>query len=614
VLPEKKTPTLRPAAGVPPPNTPGARAEQSGIERPRSVPPPPPSAMKQTDTNIKTPLGISPYQPAHEPSSPPPRVPHPSARLHTPLPPVRTPPPVRPPERSDRVSLNDLATGLPGTHGIDARPSTEDDNGLDPPTQRRIESGVSAPPEDSASPSRQELYDSIFPHTGRRRRGGLGWIVALVVVVGGVLLAFTVGKPYIAKMFAPEQTSSSAKNDNRLQEALAAGDRARVEGDFTTAREAYLRATVIDDKSMPAWDGYCTAETELAVSYWVGALSTGSSLERDQASSIGAAAGKTCQRWAELSRATDDGAKKAEADLRAAHAVAAQGNVSATRLYVGAHAGDPIVEALVLLADATNNTDETADGGRANDVKSAATALAKSAPSSLATPGDVAIAAYLGAATKDTTRAQACLDELAKRAPRHMLLESLKQLVATGDAGPLPAPSTSASATPSASASTGKVATNETAPKPTGGNTGSTPTSTGGGESPGIPTGDWRDLDKKGHEALAGGDVSKAETMFNGALAQNPGDIDAMYGLGQIARSRGNHAGAMSYFQQVLDHSPGFSPARLALADEQWTSGNQAGAIVNYKIYLESVPTGSGADRARSRIGNVEGTTTPTPP
>lgn len=595
--PTQKISTLRPAAGVPPPNAPRLEGD-----RPRSVPPPPPNA-RANDSSIRTPMGMSPYQPMHEEQPPPPRSPfNVSARLNTPLPPVRTPPPPRPPiERGDRASLDDLAHGLPG---VPQPPNDE----LEPPTQRRIDSGLSAPPEDeTAQPSREELYESLFPHTRRRRPSGLGWIVGLTMVVGGAVLALTVGKPTIAKFFATEQPSASTTSGGRLQEAIAAGDRARTEGDYATARENYLRATVIDDKSMAAWDGYCTAETELAVVHWVAALATGSALEREQANQIGSAAGKTCARWAELARATDEGAKKVEADLRTAHALAAQGNVSATRLYVGSHAGDPIVEVLVLLADATGASSGP-DGGRASDVKSAATTLSKTPPASLATPGDVAIAAYLAAATSDAARAQACLDELGKRAPRHMLLETLETLATTGDAGPLPA---SASVAPSASTAPTKIATGEKTSKPLG--TGAPPVGGGTGESSGIPSGDWRDLDKRGHEALASGDVSKAETMFNAAMAQNPSDIDAMYGLGQIARSRGNHAGAMSYFQQVLDHSPGFSPARLALADEQWSTGNQGGAISNYKLYLESVPTGSGADRARSRIGQVEGTTTPNP-
>ena len=333
-------------------------------------------------------------------------------------------------------------------------------------------------------------------------------------------------------------------------------------------------------------------------------MANGSSLERDQAMSIGASAGRTCARWGELARGTEEGIKKAEADLRPARALAAQGNGSGLRLYLPAHSNEPILEAMVVLADAT-----PAKGGDPKAIaaaaKTAANTLGKIPLGMFATPGDVAIAAYAAAIGGPESRLREALDELAKRAPRHMLLETLKQLGVNG----APAASTSASAAPSSSASV--VASASAAPSGTGKvaiattGTGAAPTATGGG-GPDKPTGDYRDLDKKGHEALMAGDVTKAETMFRGALAQNPGDIDALFGLGQIERNRGNHAAAISNFKSVLEHSPGFSSARLMLADEQWATGAQAEAIANYKLYLESVQTGSGADRARQRTGQTE--------
>ena len=614
------TGTLRPgAAGPPPLAPPPARGEgsQPGVDRPRSAPPPP-----RVDTTIRTPLGLSPYHPASDP---------PAARLQTPLPPLRTPPPLRRDrEGSNRASLHDLASGLPGTHGLAAataatqpiqpiQAQTSVDDQEDPPTHRRVEAAASldAPAPDTAQqPSREELYESLFPQTQRPRRSGAGWIVALLVVGAAAAVGFTVGKPYLQRFLGgSDSPSASASASSRLQEALAAGDRARVEGDYVVARESYLRATVIDDKSIGAWDGFCAAESELAIAHWIAALATGSALERDQASGIGGSAGRTCARWAELARGSDDGTRKAESDLRPARALAAQGNVSALRIYLPAHPGDPIVEALVYLASA-GAAGGPVDGGRAADVKAAASALAKTPPSALATAGDLAVAAYVAIANGDDKRVQPLLDELARRAPRHMLLETLRSLATTGDAGPPPSTSatTVTSAGPAASASAGKLAAvyGDPSAKPVGGPVGG-PIGVPNGETSGIPAGDYRDLDKKGHAALAGGDVSKAETMFRGALGQNPGDVDAMYGLGQIERSRGNHAGAISFFQQVLDHSPGFSPARLALADEQWGTGNQGAAIGNYKQYLENVPTGSGADRARSRVGQTEGTTTAAP-
>ena len=640
--------TLRPPGPVPPP----ARHNEPsnpGAPRPRSGPPPRPN------TTLRTPLGLAPYvpspsanppPPAHgpvaEPHAPapdsvdPPTVPmaamsasEAAARLQaadaaavarvsaaraTPLPPPRTPPPpVRPGSEpgNDRVSLTDLVAGLPGTEGAEP----------EPPTRRRVDSAVPTSTSTAridtspSQPSREELYESLFPPTERRRsRGSAKWIVALVIVGGLVLVGATVGRPYVDKALAMAGIGgapSGSAGAARLQDAIAAGDRARGEGDYAVAREAYLRATVIDDKSLPAWDGFCSAESELAIVHWIAAMATGSSLERDQATSIGASAGRTCARWGELARASEEGVKKAEADLRPARALAAQGNGSGLRLYLPAHANEPILEAMVVLADATKGDAKTIETA----AKTAAATLAKVPLGMFATPGDVAIAAYTAAIGGPPARLQEALDELAKRAPRHMLLDTLKQLGVNGS----PAAATSASGSPSssasvvASASAAPSTTGKVAVASTGTGTGTAPTATGGG-GPDKPTGDYRDLDKKGHEALMAGDVTKAETMFRGALAQNPGDIDALFGLGQIERNRGNHAAAISNFKSVLEHSPGFSSARLMLADEQWATGAQGDAIPNYKLYLETVQTGSGADRARQRTGQTTEAPTPPPP
>ena len=582
--------TLRPPGAIPaPPQTNRLQeGSQPGVERPRTPPPPRP------DTNLRTPLGLSPYSPNEAGSAPP------QPQRNTPLPPLRTPPPHMKRVDNERVSLSDLAADLPGTHGA---PHDE----VEPPTRRRLEPRTPSRDDSKSVPSREELYDSLFPTDRPPKRGGAGkWIVALVVVAGLGVVAATVGRPYLVKIFPGlSPSSSSANGAGRLSEAIAAGDRARTEGDYTVAREAYLRATVIDDKSLAAWDGYCTAESELSMVHWIAALSTGSSLERDQAQAIGGSAGKTCQRWGELSRATQEGSSKASSDLRPVRALAAQGNASALRLYLPAHPNEPIVEAMVILADVTKQ-DAPAINAAA---KQAAAAVAKFPLTQLESPGDVALAAYVAGVAGQGVRLHDALEELSKRAPRHMLLETLKQLGAPAGADAGAEASTTASS-PTSTTSTTSTATTVAKNDPTG-----KPIGTGAntGSAPGISPGDYRDLDKKGHEALAQGDATRAETMFNAALQQNPGDIDALYGLGQIERSRNNHAGAMSYFKQVLDRSPGFSPARLSLADEQWATGNQGEAISNYKIYLESTPTGSGADRARKRVGETDGTNTEHP-
>src|SRR5258708_7708287 len=127
--------------------------------------------------------------------------------------------------------------------------------------------------------------------------------------------------------------------------------------------------------------------------HWIAALATNSALERDQASSIGGSTGRSCARWAELARATEDGAKKVSGDMRSVRALAAQGDGAGLRINLGAHPGDPLLEAMAVLADATKK-DAPAITAAA---KLAAASLGKADLATLSSPGDVALAAFAAA-------------------------------------------------------------------------------------------------------------------------------------------------------------------------------------------------------------------------
>ncbi|MBI2389619.1 MAG: zinc-ribbon domain-containing protein [Deltaproteobacteria bacterium] len=577
-----------------------------GANRPGSVPPPPPAT------------GSTSHRPGAGVAPPPPRItdrPLAPARLPTPI--GLAPPPVPPSDLQPQAPPTPQARLVPSappprTAPIPPPPRTGDPE-LEPPTIRRTDMRVSAPaappagpvrasdavtqsvpprPMDSVTqsvpPPRGESYESLFP-TRPKRRSGAGWLVALVLIGGLVALGATVGRPYLEKLTGRGAApAASSVGSDRLQRELAVGDRARNDGDWAGAREAYLRATVVDEKSLVAWDGLCTAESELAMAHWIAALASKSALERDQAASIGASAAKSCARWSELERgASSDGAKKVAGDMRPVRAVAAQGDGSGVRVYLPVHPGDPFVEALAYLADVPKGDHGALDKAS----KSAAASLARAEIDKLASSSELALVAYGAAVTGNASRHGAALAELGRRAPRDPLLETLRGLVA-GDAGP--APHDAAVAPADAAVTDAKSAVAVVG--------GGAPTG-GGGEEPAPAGGDYRSLNEKGHKALASGEVTKAEAYFKAALAQHPGDVDALFGLGQISRSRGDHAQAITYFKQVLDTSAGFAPARLALADEQWAVGDKAAAAKNYELYLERVSEGSGADRARARLG-----------
>lgn len=586
--------------------------------------------------SMAEPMIPSPRVPAHTPiyGNKPGSVPPPPRALPvmTPPPPRITERPIAPPPPRLPTPLG-LAPAPPEARAVrEVQAPRAPDPELDPPTIRRSDAGrAPQPPTErmqpptermepaterlrdavtqsvrpgpiepesitqSVPPPRGESYDSLFP-SPPKRKSNVGLILGVLLIAGLVGVGATVGRPYLAKLAGGGASSSaSSGGGERLTRELSAGDRARSDGDWAGAREAYLRATVVDEKSVAAWDGLCWADTELAMAHWITALATKSALERDQASSIGLSAGKSCARWAELARVEPEGTKKVANDLRPIRAVATQGDGPGVRVYLPAHPGNSVVEALAYLADVPKSDPSALDKA----TKSATTSLARAEIEKLEAPSDLALVAWGAALSGNPARHGAALAELAKRAPRDALLETLRGLlgadggVAAADAAPVAASATSTAPTVAPSGAPFIA-------------TGPGPVASGGGGPAPEPAGDYRALNEKGHKALASGEVTKAETYFKGALAQHPGDLDALYGLGQIARSRGDHAQAISYFKQVLDTSAGFAPARLALADEQWTTGDKAAASKNYELYLERVSEGSGADRARSRLGKSD--------
>jgi predicted Zn finger-like uncharacterized protein len=604
VEPERRVPTQRPA---PPPamTVPGIQAYRGpAAEPPRGT----------------TPLGIAAYvpnpgQPA-APRTPPTPAPQPgvTAAFGTTLPSGNFRPPAATATHvriENATNAAQAANASQASHGVEPGrhvPRTDPPPvAVAPAAAERLarEPRDSHDANDDGSPTDPPLlpreseppaYDSLFPPPPPRR-GRAGAVVVVLLVVGGglALIGATVGRGWIERFRGRGAAANgSANGAERLQRELSLGEKARADGDFAMAREAYLRASVIDDRSTAAWDGLCTAETELATAHWVAGLATAGSTELGQAATDGFAAGRSCARWGELARAagggaTGSGADRVANDLRSARALAAQGDGNGVRLYLGAHPGDPLLEALVPLADATKKDAATITSvGRA-----AAPTLAKLSLSTTALVSDVALAGWCAALGDDAPRFQDALAELAKRAPKLALAETLKLLgpSVTADAGRGEAGSDATPASDAGEASDARDAT----------------LGDGAPLNPDDLGGDYRGLDERGTRALGKGDLALAEKMFRGALEAHPGDIDALYGLGQVAQRRGEPGNAETYYKQVLDQSPGFAPARIALADVQWGAGQQGEAVKNYEAYLDRSSEGEGAERAKARIAKYKG-------
>jgi len=72
--------------------------------------------------------------------------------------------------------------------------------------------------------------------------------------------------------------------------------------------------------------------------------------------------------------------------------------------------------------------------------------------------------------------------------------------------------------------------------------------------------------------------LGEAETSFGRALALDPGSVQALGALAQLASRRGNHDTARAHAQAALAREPGYPPAVMALAAAEMAGGATAEA------------------------------------
>ena len=180
----------------------------------------------------------------------------------------------------------------------------------------------------------------------------------------------------------------------------------------------------------------------------------------------------------------------------------------------------------------------------------------------------------------------------------HPLAAELKAFVGRFSAaldGGVPAPGSSASAAPSAVTAV-----------PSGGDRASGSGTTASGVAP--ITGDFRSRLTQAAQAVAHGELTRAEDLYQSVLTQQPGNTEALSGLADVARRRGDTTTATRLYERVLDANPSYLPALMAVADTKWVSGDHAGAVGYYRRVVEQAgPSSDYGQRAQSRINDVEG-------
>src|SRR5262249_3987895 len=96
-------------------------------------------------------------------------------------------------------------------------------------------------------------------------------------------------------------------------------------------------------------------------------------------------------------------------------------------------------------------------------------------------------------------------------------------------------------------------------------------------------------------------DYDRARALYSAALAQNPGDSEALAGLGEIAHAMHDLPGAISYYKRALAVNPVYLPALIGEGDAMWESGDQTGAQKVYRDIVDRFPEGTYPPRVRQR-------------
>ncbi|AKV04084.1 Vegetative cell wall protein gp1 precursor (Hydroxyproline-rich glycoprotein 1) [Labilithrix luteola] len=144
-------------------------------------------------------------------------------------------------------------------------------------------------------------------------------------------------------------------------------------------------------------------------------------------------------------------------------------------------------------------------------------------------------------------------------------------------------------AAPSAASSAGKTAAV------------TTPTSARPADLGAANTGSLRlpDLLDRAAAARRTGDYGRAKELYEKALGQHAGNVEAHSGLGDIARAQGDLAAAKVSYEKALDSAPQYMPAMLGLADTEWDLGHRDAAQRHYAA-ISQLPM-QAPDRVKQR-------------
>ena len=465
------------------------------------------------------------------------------------------------------------------------------------------ESSASLTPTPSDVRESYRSYEEI--HTDPRfvsgpppsRRAKSRWIVAVVLIGAVALFAATIGREYLARFIQPPKAEQT-ESDSRVAAMIKKGNELLYDGDFEGAKEQFDKATALSERDPKALAALARLHAARADTLWLKLRLLDP--KNDELVKM------THRILAVRVEKADIAARKA-AEVAPDDATVVRARVDAYRLLgevskarelvakISGDASDP--ETAYVLA--TLDMAEKAPGWQ-SVIDRLRTAVGGERDLGRARSALVYALARSGAAAD----AKAELAKIEALTRPHPLLTELRGFIRRFE---------SVAADAGADAAV-EVATVDLSSLPVLEPTAGDRESFDDGFSA-TPAGDFRTLLKQASAAMRAGDLDRAESLYSTVLAKQPGNTEAISGLGDVAKARNDPSAAEKQYDKVLEKNPSFLPALLSKADAKWAQGDKKGAAVLYRRVLEQAGPGSSyGQRAAARLAEAAKGGTETPP
>lgn len=418
---------------------------------------------------------------------------------------------------------------------------------------------VSDPPQSRAPVSGFPLPLSVPPPP--KRASGMRWVVGLIALGAVGLLGATVGREYLGR-FSTQKPDAPA-SDERVDALLASAGRQLDAGDLESAKADYDKASVLSDKHPGVLLGLARVEAIRADRLWLQLRL----LPPEPSPTRETVASELRLRLTKLQAAlTAAGAEKSdEAHLARLQVDALRllGDVAAARARADGMSSDASAPETAYALGALDVSEQAPNWPTVRGRLETAVAGERGVGRART------LLIYVLIMSRDYEAAKRELERLNSAPVPHPLADELATFLgAQSQAFP---------------AAGGATASDQAA---------------GGGPGPAQPE-DFRTHLERASEARNSGQLDRATGLYQAALRLEPGNVEALAGLADIAKRQGQTATAQSYYDQVLSKNPGFLPALMGLAEIKWATGDKAGAV---KLYRRIGPDNMYSEKAQQRI------------